>query len=171
MSTIQIVQYVLPIAIIALVLGFRLRSMGKVRPLDLKRLWVLPAVLLGIAVLVIAGHPPGALGYAICFAALVVGALIGWHRGKLMRINHDPETGKLTQVASPAAMVLLVTIILIRYAARAYFGGNPTAGNEEQTLLLTDALLLFGVGLIGMTRVEMAIRARRILAEATAAAK
>ena len=169
MNAMQIVQYVLPIAIIALVLGLRLRSMGKVRPLELKRLWVLPVVLLAVAALVIAGHPPGASGFALCFAALLVGALIGWHRGKLMRIGHNPKTGELTQVASPAAMLLLVTIILIRYAARAYFGGNPTAGNEEQTLLLTDALLMFAVGMIGMTRIEMAIRARRLLAEAPAA--
>ena len=68
-----------------------------------------------------------------------------------------------------ALMVLLVTIILIRYAARAYFGGNPTAGNEEQTLLVTDVLLLFAVGMIGMTRVEMAIRAKRMIAGETAA--
>lgn len=56
-------------------------------------------------------------------------------------------------------------IIGIRYAVRAYFGATPDANGQmsEQALIATDALLLFGVGLIAMTRVELAIRARRIL--------
>ena len=40
---------------------------------------------------------------------------------------------------------------------------------SEQALIATDALLLFAVGLIAITRVELAIRARRILAGAEAA--
>jgi hypothetical protein len=35
---------------------------------------------------------------------------------------------------------------------------------SEQALVVTDALLLFALGLIVMTRIEIAIRARRLLA-------
>jgi len=89
----------------------------------------------------------------------------------LLLILHDPATGQLTQRASPAAMILLVAIIGLRYALRSYFDATPGADGKmsEQALVITDALLLFAVGLVGMTRIEMMIRARRILGNGTAA--
>ena len=96
--------------------------------------------------------------------ALVVGGFLGWQRGRFIHIERD-SAGGLTQKASPAALILLVVIIGIRYAVRAYFGASTDAHGQmsEQALIATDALLLFAVGLIAMTRVELAIRARRIL--------
>ena len=161
----KLLQTVLPILIIGLVLAFRFRSMSKKRPLNTARLWIAPAILVGIALVTIIAHPPGILGLSLCFMALVFGGLLGWHRGKMMRIERDPETGQLTQSASPAAMILLVAIIAVRYVARSYFEGQPTPGKlDENTLLVTDVLLSFAVAMIAMTRVEMGIRARAILA-------
>ena len=167
----QWLQYVLPLVVLAVVMTLRMRSMRKSRPLNLGRMWIVPALLVVLAVVTITARPPGSLGLAIGLAALAVGAAIGWHRGKLMRIDHHPVTGALTQTASPAAMILLLAIVAIRYGARAYFQTNGTAGQLDQhTLILTDALLLFAVGLISMTRVEMALRARRIIAGSAAGA-
>jgi hypothetical protein len=103
----------------------------------------------------------------IGFVALIVGGFLGWQRGRLIRIDRD-SSGGLTQKASPAALILLVAIIALRFAARSYFGPSPDANGQmsEQALIATDALLLFAVGLIATTRVELAIRARRILAGA-----
>ena len=170
MNRAQWLQYVLPLVVLAVVMTLRMRSMRKTRPLNLGRMWIVPALLFVLAVVTIAAHPPGSLGLIIGLVALVVGAAIGWHRGKLMRIDHDPATGALTQTASPAAMILLLAIVAIRYGARAYFQTNGTPGQLDQhTLILTDALLLFAVGLISVTRVEMALRARRIMADSATA--
>ena len=157
-------QYVIPLIVIGIVLAIRMRSMSKSRKFRPDRLWIAPALLIAIAGLTIATHPPHLLGLAICFVALAIGAAVGWHRGKLMRLDHDPATGEFTQTASPAAMALLVGIIAVRFAVKSYFHANPTPGKlDEQTLVATDALLLFAVGMISMTRVEMALRARRMI--------
>jgi len=160
----------LPILVIVVVMGLRLRSMNRVRSLKPERMWVLPLALVVLAGVTLWAHPPSPAGMAIGFGALVVGGFLGWHRGRFIHIERGLDGG-LTQKASPAALVLLVVIIGIRYTVRAYFGASPDANGQmsEQALVATDALLLFAVGLIAMTRVELAIRARRILAGAEAA--
>jgi hypothetical protein len=154
-----------PIVVVAGVLALRFRSMNRVRPLNPGTLWVLPAILIALAGVTLFAQPPGVAGLSIAAFALVVGGLIGWQRGRLIQIERDATTGQLTQRASPAAMILLLGIIALRFAARSYFDMTPgTDGRmSQQALIVTDALLLFAVGLIGMTRIEMALRARRML--------
>lgn len=156
---------IVPIVVIALVLALRLRSMNKVRPMKTGTLWVMPAILVALAATILWANPPGLAGLSIAAVALIAGGFVGWHRGRLIRIERDPAGG-LTQRASPAAMILLVGIIALRFALRSYFDMTPGADGKlsEQALIVTDALLLFAVGLIAMTRIELAIRARRILA-------
>jgi hypothetical protein len=159
-----------PILVVAVVMALRLRSMSRVRPLDPGRMWIMPLVLVGLAGVTLWAHPPSPAGMAIGFGALIVGGLLGWQRGRFIHIAHDAASGRLTQKASPAALMLLVGIIALRFAARSYFGLSPDANGRmsEQALIATDALLLFAVGLIAMTRVELALRARRIIAAADA---
>jgi len=163
----DLLKSLLPIVLVVVVLTLRLRSMSKVRPLKPERMWVLPLALVVLAGVTIWAHPPSPAGMAIGFFALIVGGFLGWQRGRFIHIERNANGG-LTQKASPAALILLVVIIGIRYAVRAYFGASPDAHGQmsEQALIATDALLLFAVGLIAMTRVELAIRARRILARA-----
>ena len=161
----RLLQTLLPILIIGVVLAFRLRSMSRRQPLNVARLWIAPLILIAIAIFTIAAHPPGTLGLALSGAALALGGVLGWHRGKLTRIERDPTTGALFQQASPGAMILLLAIIAIRFGARYYLQGQPAPGKFDQhTLIVTDALLCFAVGLIAMTRIEMGLRARAILA-------
>ena len=161
-------QMLLPLAIIGLVLALRFKSIGKPRPLKPGRLWVQPMILMVFAALTIGLRPPGLIGTGLCVFAAMAGAAIGWHRGKLMRIEHDPATGKFTQAPSAAAIILLLAIVAVRFAARQYFVGNPTPGQlDDHTLLVTDVLLCFAVAMIAATRIEMGLRARAILAAAT----
>lgn len=160
-------QTLLPLVVVGVVLAFRFRSMGRPRPLNPRRLWIQPMVLLAFAGLVIGLNPPSMLGIALCALAAATGGLVGWHRGKLMRIEHDPVTGQLTQSASPAAIVLLIGIIAVRYVARGYFAGPTTPGTlDAHALLVTDVLLSFAITMLSATRVEMGLRARAIIAEA-----
>lgn len=160
-------QMLLPMAVIGVVLALRFKSITKPRPLRPGRLWIQPMILIGLAAMTIGLHPPGLLGSGLCILVAMIGGAIGWHRGKLMRIEHDPETGTLTQAASPAAILLLLGILAVRYAARNYFIGNPTPGQlDAHTLLVTDVLLCFAVAMIAATRVEMGLRAKAILAAA-----
>ena len=166
-SDVPLWQMLLLFAVIGIVLALRFKSITKPRPLRPGRLWIQPLILVGLAALTIGLKPPGLLGSGLCLLAAAVGGLVGWHRGKMMRIEHDPATGKLTQAASPAAILLLLGVIAVRYMARSYFAGQPTPGTLDlKTLLVTDVLLSFAVAMLAATRVEMAIRARAILAAA-----
>jgi hypothetical protein len=62
-------------------------------------------------------------------------------------------------------MLLLVGVLCARFAIRQYFDANPSAGGhfDRQALIVTDALLTFAVGLISATRLELMVRAKRIL--------
>ena len=93
----------------------------------------------------------------------IIGAVLGWHRGKLIRIERDAETGELRQRASPLAMLLLLAIVALKLGARAIFGESAAAHPGNGALLLTDAFVGFALGLLSATRLELYLRARRIL--------
>ena len=158
------VGYAITIAIVLVVITLRMRRMGQMRPLKLESLWVVPALYLVVAALMFWQLPPrGAVAIA-CVAALLIGAAVGWQRGKMMHIHVDPETHALNQKASPAAMFFLIALIVVRSGARTFFG--HTGGISPA--MLTDPLIAFALGMFTLTRVEMYLRAKRLLEEARA---
>jgi hypothetical protein len=150
-------QYVFPALVLGLVVGIRLWRMRGARRLRLETLWILPAIYIVFVIGLFATHPPGALGFAASGVALLAGGGIGWYRGTMMRINVDPETHMLSQQASPLAVLLLFGLLVVRRVAMAEMGHAQIA---------IDALMAFALGLIAVTRLEMFLRARRLLREA-----
>ncbi|MBA2934025.1 DUF1453 family protein [Sphingomonas sp. CGMCC 1.13654] len=159
-------QYVLPVAFIAIVMALRWRRMSRARPLKIETLWIVPVIYLVIVGLVFAEAPPSPMGWAWSALALAVGLAAGWYRGRTMRITVDPETHTLNQKASPAAFLFLIVLVVARAAARQELGGgNPTS---PAALLATDIGMAFALGLFAATRLEMALRAKRLLRESLA---
>jgi hypothetical protein len=158
-------SYVIPIVIVAVVMGLRLRSMSRERPLSVSTLWLIPVIYLAIVASMLFALPPTIGGWALLAAGVVAGAVLGWHRGKLIRIERNAETGELRQRASPLAMLLLVALIVLKLGARAIFGDTAAGQPGSGAMLLTDAFLGFALGLLSATRAELYLRARRILAE------
>ena len=154
---------VLPFVIIAIVVAIRLRSMNRERPLNLGGLWIVPAIYLALVASMLFALPPPPLGWGVVAVGLAIGIAVGWHRGKLIRIQRDPETGKLMQRASPLAMLLLVALIVLKLGARAIFGDSAAAHPSSAAMLLTDAFIGFALGLLSGTRLELYLRARRLL--------
>jgi hypothetical protein len=154
----------LPFAIIAVVVGLRLRSMRGERKLDLKTLWVVPLVYLALIAFMLIVLPPPIVGWELVLAGLIVGLLAGWYRGRLIQIRRDPETGELRQKASPLAMLLLVALIVLKLGARQVFGDAAASQANSPAMLMTDAFIGFALGLLSATRLEMYTRARRLLA-------
>jgi len=93
---------------------------------------------------------------------LVIGAGVGWQRGKMMHIHVDPETHALNQKASPAAIFFLIALILVRMAARSLLGQE----SGVSPAMLTDPLIAFALGMFTLQRVEMYLRAKRLVEEA-----
>jgi Protein of unknown function (DUF1453) len=107
--------------------------------------------------------PPNPAGWAVMTAGLAAGAVLGWQRGKLIRIEHNADTGQLSQRASPLAMILLLGLVVLKLGAREIFGDSAAAHPGSGAMLLTDAFIGFALGLLSATRLELYLRARRIL--------
>jgi hypothetical protein len=155
------ITYAITIGIVVIVLALRMRRMGKMRPLKLETLWVVPVLYLVVAALMFWQLPPTGLGAIACGAALLIGAAVGWQRGKMMHIHVDPQTHALNQKASPAAMLFLIALIVVRSGARTILG---QAGGVSPAML-TDPLIAFALGMFTVTRVEMYLRGKRLLEE------
>ena len=155
-----------PILILALVI-FRNARTRKVR---LERLWIGPVIILGVVALVFSQQAvPGPLAIAFDVAALALGALLGWWRGRASRFTVDPETHEVTSRASMAGMALILAIFAARFAVRRFFAGEASPLHVS-AIEATDAFLLMAVGLVCAHRLEWWIRARRMVAETKAAA-
>ena len=163
----SLLQYLIPILVIGLVLFFRVKAMGKARPLRLERLWIVPAIYLAIAAFLFWEMTPHGLGWLWAGLAFALGSAIGWYRGKTMKIHVDPETHALNQVASPLAFLVLVALIGLRFAIRG--GAAYEAGlGQIDVKLITVCLVAMALGLLSMTRLEMYLRGSRLLNEARA---
>ena len=137
--------------------------MSKERPLKIATLWMIPVIYLAIVASMLFALPPTIGGWALLAAGVAAGAVLGWHRGKLIRIERNAETGELTQRASPLAMLLLLAIIVLKLGARAIFGDAAVAQPGSPAMLMTDAFIGFALGLLSATRLELYLRARTIL--------
>jgi len=158
----SMITYAIMGVVIVGILALRMRGMSKMRPLKLGTLWIVPALYLVIAAVMFIQLPPVGWVAIASGAGLLIGAALGWQRGKMMHIHVDPETHALNQKASPAAMIFLVLLIVIRSAGKALLG---TEGNVSPAML-TDPLIAFALGMFTLTRLEMYLRAKRLLDEA-----
>jgi hypothetical protein len=153
--------YLIAVFVLAMVVRRSLRG----RRIKVDRLWVIPALLILAAAATLSQSPPHdpVAVLALVIAALV-GAAVGWQRGKLTRINLEPDTGVLTSQASAAAVVLIAVVFAVRFGLRFWLEENPRAKLGFDAAIATDALLLFGVGMMAVARIEMWIRCRRLMA-------
>jgi len=138
--------------------------MSRERPLKLGTLWIIPAVYLLLTAWILFALPPTGLGWGLLAVGLIIGSVLGWHRGKLIHIDRNPETGDLRQKASPLAMILLLALIVLKLGARAIFGETAAGHPASGAMLLTDAFIGFALGLLSATRLELYLRAQRLVA-------
>lgn len=164
-DTPHLVQYGITALVVGLVLALRIRRMSKARPLTLERLWIVPtlyAVLVGV---LLAQGAPSLSGWALCAAALAIGAGLGWQRGKLMHLSVDPATHQLNQKASIGGLLFIVVLIAVKMVGQA-----EGSALHLNVLLLTQAFGVMALGLFSAMRVEMYLRGKRLLEQARAAA-
>lgn len=153
------VGYIVPIAIFLVVMTLRMRGMSRMRPLKLGTLWIVPALYLLVAIMMFVQYPPFGWVAIASAVGLTLGAALGWQRGKMMQIHVDPHTYALNQKASPAAMIFLIALIVVRAGARSLLG----AESHVSPAMLTDPLIAFALGMFTLTRLEMYLRAKRLL--------
>jgi hypothetical protein len=156
--------YLIPLIAVAMVV---LRN-ARERKLKVERLWISPVLFLVLTAITLANQPaPGPVLLATEAAALVLGALAGWWRGRLTRITVDPATHALTSRPSPLGMLLILALFAVRYALRS-FGAQTAGALHLSAVVLTDVLMLLAVGIVCAQRLEIALRATRLLNAARA---
>ncbi|MDB5472330.1 MAG: hypothetical protein JWR84_3890 [Caulobacter sp.] len=146
------------IGIAAAVMLLRARG-GKAKPMNVVTMWIIPAMLFTAFVAVTATSHLHGLDYGWVIGAFVIGGALGWQRGRMMPIHIDPDTGKPMIKTSVAALVFILALMAVRIALR------QVLAQYANSLLVTDAFMALAVGLLGVARIEMFIRARRLQAE------
>lgn len=150
-----------PLLTLALVLALRLRRRHPERPLSRRFLWLAPLLYLVVIAFVLSRHPPIGAGWALLGVGLVVGAAAGWWRGRLFILRFDQASGEILLRRSRWAVTMLVSLVALRFVANLWVGADAQAGSA---LLVTDFALGAVFGLIAVTRLEIAVRARTLLA-------
>ena len=161
-------EQIIPLAIIPVVLMLVLLRNRRPRALRPQWMWVVPLLILtGIGTgLYFTPHAPfGPAAYAAFAGALVIGGLIGWWRGKTVTIQKTAD-GSLMAQASPLGLILIVGLVLGRTALRSVMESQAASWSVDAAVI-TDAFMLFAVGLVVAQRLEMFIRARTVLAGGT----
>lgn len=161
------ISYAVPLVIVAVVMAIRWKRMSRVRPLKLEHLWILPAFYAVVIGFTFSRFPPRGWGWAFCLIAVGLGAALGWQRGKMMRITLDPETHTLGQTSSPAALLFIVLLIVVRSGARGALSYAGPAGLDP--MAITDVLMALALGLFSAQRLEMYLRGKRMLIDAAPA--
>lgn len=156
----------IPLIVIAIVI---LRN-ARARTIKVERLWISPLIVMAMTIAAFSANPPpGLVGVVLDIAAVGVGALLGWWRGRASRFTVDPETHVVTSRVSPAGMLLILGIFALRYILRGALGGGASTLHLSAAEL-TDSFLLLAVGVVSAQRLEWWIRARKMIAEAKASA-
>lgn len=149
----------------------RTRAPRTLRP---KWMWVTPAIIVPLMGLALWGTSmePGAdhtpfdvIAWATLALGLGLGCAAGWWRGKMTTIERHAD-GTLKAQASPLGIILIIGLFLGRSALRSVLEPHAAAWHLN-ALAIADAFLLFVVGMIVVQRIEMFIRARRVLAGGT----
>lgn len=164
----KLIGYGVTAVVVAIVFALRFRSMSKERRLKLEFMWILPAVMVVATVFLFMQFTPHGTDWLWLAAIFAVGATIGWWRGRLIPIAIDPDTHELNTRPSPAAILFLLGIFVVRFALKTVFEAEAEAWHIS-AVLLTDGFVVLGVGLFGVSRLEMALRAIGLLRQARAA--
>ena len=162
------IQTAITIAVVGVIFALRFRGMNRERRLKLELMWILPTLLVVAMGFALLQFPPRGMDWVWLSAIFAVGAFAGWWRGKLIPIAIDPDTHLLNTKPSPAAILFLLGLFVVRFALRAVLESEASAWHLN-AVLITNGFIVLGVGLLAVSRVEMALRAWGLLREARAA--
>jgi len=164
----SITSYLVPLAVVGLVIILR---NSRPRRLKIERLWLYPAIYLVLLATTLAAAPPPVtpLSIGLLVGGFLIGAALGWQRGRLTNIHIHPETHDLTSRASPIGLLFIFAILVLRYAARDFLASDA-GGLHLPIVAIGDAFIVLAVAMLSVQRLELWMRASKMLAEAKAGA-
>jgi hypothetical protein len=138
----------------------------KPRPLKIERLWIRPAIFVVLMGLTLASSPPplDAASLGLIVLAAILGAGLGWQRGRFIHIDVHPETHELTTRVSPLGLLFIIAIVVARFGLRA--GAGEARQLHLSFAAVSDAVVILLGAMMMAQGTEIWLRARRVLAEA-----
>lgn len=162
-------QDLINLAVTLVILAVVFVRASRPRRVRMGALWIAPTlILLSIASgVAFTPHraPFGPADYAVFVAAAALGAAVGWFRAKAVRLSVDPATQAVTSTVSPVGLAIIAGVFVIRFGLRSAMTSGA-APLRVDPVVIGDAFLLLAGGLVAAQRIEIAIRARRLLAAA-----
>ena len=159
----------IPYLITAVAMVFLIRRTLRSRTVRIETMWIIPVLLIAIAVLVIVQAPPREpVGVAALVISALAGAALGWQRGRFTHITIDQGTGALTSKGSVWGLVLVLGLFVIRQAVRTWAMSQPR--HSEIAIVVADAATVLGFATVIVARLEMYLRCRKLLANGGVAA-
>jgi hypothetical protein len=158
------------IGIAVVVILLRNRQKRTLRP---ELMWILPTLFAALIAFGLWGMrqapgadltPYGPADWGLLAAGAVLGAIGGFWRGSMVTIQKDHD-GVLKAQASPLGIILIIALLAVRSFARPWMEGHAE-NLGLHVVAVEQAFLLLAGGLIIVQRIEMFIRARRIMAGA-----
>ncbi len=153
----------LPLLIVIVLLFWRTRRPRVLRP---GRLWITPAILLGVSGLYVSqaiqyGPPLPAIGWPVILATAAVGIGLGAVRAHSVTLKRHPQTGAIE--ATLSAWGLLV--ILLWIAGRMYLRESGLVDVRTPFGLYTDATMSLALGLVLAQALVLTLRCRSVMAQ------
>jgi hypothetical protein len=157
---------------IVIAFGLVILRNSRARRVRIEAMWIAPLIIIALIGLALygetragGGRPFTPVTIGLDVGGVIVGALLGWWRARFTNLTIDPATHELTSRASPLGMVVILGILILRTVVRTYAAqANGPLG--EWGPPLADALLVMSVGLVCAQRLEIFLRASRMLQEA-----
>ena len=161
----MIYRYAIPAAVALVIIVLR---NSRPRRLRVERLWIYPVILVAMLAAALAAAPPPLtlVGISLLIAGFALGCLIGWWRGRLTRIDIDMASHDLTSRSSPIGIALILVVFALRFGLRGFLAADSGILGGIPVIAVGDALVVLAVGMLSVQRLEMWIRASRMLAEA-----
>ena len=160
-------QQLLPVLIPLVVIGIVFLRARKPQRVRLEALWIAPLITIGMIGMGLAFTPhrgPFTPVDLLVFAvAVAAGAAVGWLRAKAVRLTVDPATHAVTSAVSPVGLAIVVAVFAVRFGLRSATGAEAGATGLDPAVI-ADAFLLLAAGLVVAQRVEIFLRARRLIA-------
>lgn len=152
-----------PLLTMVLIFAVRLNRARRERPFRPDRLWVAPALFGALVLGLVILQPPPLTGYAALALGFVGGLPLGLRRGRLITIRRDAASGSYIQRGRRTAIVILMSLVIARFALHFLFGGqSASAASHQAAVVLGDLLLGAAFGIVTGTRIDLRRRARRL---------
>ncbi len=162
MHTQQLVIFAVIAVVFIGLMSWRLRRMMTATPFNPYRAWMIPLVFIAFTALSIYhAWPIGSMVLLWMALAAVVGAGVGWLRGKSISMTYNPASGQIFAQGGAMAMLFIVGLIIVRTAANIYLHTHDVSGIRPAEVDAISSVL--GAGLFVARSIEMGLRGHKLL--------